>query len=143
MRLVLDTNIVAAGLLWQGPPNRLIEQAFDGQIELATTPALLIELEGVLQRAKFARQVAKQSLSIAGLVLRYAELAQLVQPASIAPVVLADPDDDQVLAGALAAQADLIVSGDSHLLKLKAYQGIPIISAGEALERIAQRRAIP
>ena len=133
VRLVLDTNIVAAGLLWQGPPNRLIEQAFDGQIEL----------EGVLQRAKFARQVAKQSLSIAGLVLRYAELAQLVQPASIAPVVLADPDDDQVLAGALAAQADLIVSGDSHLLKLKAYQGIPIISAGEALERIAQRRAIP
>ena len=139
MRLVLDTNIVVAGLLWQGPPNRLIEQAFDGQIELATTPALLIELEGVLQRAKFAHQVAKQSLSIAGLVLRYAELAQLVQPASIAPVVLADPDDDHVLAGALAAHADLIVSGDSHLLKLKAYQGIPIISAAEALERIAQR----
>lgn len=141
MRLVLDTNVVAAGLLWQGPPNRLIEQAFDGQIELATTPALLIELEGILQRAKFARQVAKQSLSTAGLVLRYAELAQLVQPASIAPVVLADPDDDHVLAGALAAQADLIVSGDSHLLKLKAYQGIPIISAAEALERIAHRQA--
>ena len=91
MRLVLDTNIVAAGLLWQGPPNRLIEQAFDGQIELATTPALLIELEGVLQRAKFAHQVAKQSLSIAGLVLRYAELAQLVQPASIAQSCLPTP----------------------------------------------------
>lgn len=141
MRLVLDTNIVAAGLLWQGPPNRLIEQAFDGEIALATTPALLIELEGVLQRAKFARQIAKQPLSIAGLVLRYAELALLVQPATVPSVVLADPDDDHVLAGALAAQADLVVSGDSHLLKLKAYQGIPIISAVEALERIEHRKA--
>jgi predicted nucleic acid-binding protein len=53
--------------------------------------------------------------------------------------VLADPDDDRVLAWALAAQADLIVSGDSDLLNLQAYQGIPIVGAAEALKRIAQR----
>ena len=139
MRLVLDTNVVAAGLLWQGTPNRLIEQAFEGNIELATTPALLVELEGILPRAKFARQIAKQSLSIAGLVLRYAELAQLVHAPRIAPVVLADPDDDQVLACAIAAKADLVVSGDSHLLKLGQYQGIPIVNAAEALKRLSQR----
>lgn len=103
MLLVLDTNVVAAELLWQGPPNQLVEAAFEGKIELATSPALLVELEGILPRAKFARQVAKQSLSVAGLVLRYAELAKLVHPASIVPVVLADPDDDHVLACALAA----------------------------------------
>ncbi|MEX0746309.1 MAG: putative toxin-antitoxin system toxin component, PIN family [Phycisphaeraceae bacterium] len=139
MRLVLDTGVVASGLLWQGPPNRLIEEAFDGRIELATSPALLVELEGILPRAKFARQIAKQSLSIAGLVLRYAELAQLVHPASIAPVVLADPDDDHVLACALAAQADLIVSGDPDLLNLKRYQSIPIVSPAEAFKRLPQR----
>ncbi|MBI3045913.1 MAG: putative toxin-antitoxin system toxin component, PIN family [Betaproteobacteria bacterium] len=139
MRLVLDTNVVAAGLLWEGPPNRLVEEAFEGKIELATSAALLVELEGVLLRAKFARQIAKQSLSIAGLVLRYAELAQLAHPAPIAPVVLRDPDDDHVLACAIAAKADLVVSGDSDLLELGQYQGIPIVNPAEALTRLPQR----
>jgi predicted nucleic acid-binding protein len=48
-----------------------------------------------------------------------------------------DPDDDQVLACAVAAHTDLIVSGDSDLLGLKTYQGIPIATAAEALRRIA------
>ena len=137
MRLVLDTGVVASGLLWQGSPNQLIEAAFDGTIELATSPALLVELEGILPRAKFTRQIAKQSLPIAGLVLRYAELARLVHPASIGPTILADPDDDHVLACALAAQADLIVSGDPDLLNLKSYHGIPIVDPAEALKRLA------
>lgn len=139
MRLVLDTNVVVVGLLWQGTPNRLIEEAFDGGIELATSPALLDELQGILPRAKFARQLAKQSLSIDGLVLRYAELAKLVYPAPINPVVIRDPDDDHVLACAIAAKVDLVVSGDSDLLKLGQYQGIPIVSPAEALKRLPQR----
>ena len=121
MRLVLDTNVVVAGFLWQGPPNRLVQQAFDGIIELATSPALLVELEGILQREKFAPRLAMQSFSAAGLVLRYAELAQRVHPASISAVVLDDPDDDHVLACALAevTRADFLVTGDkSGLLSL-------------------------
>ncbi len=140
MRLVLDTNIVVAGFLWQGPPYQLVQQAFEGTIELATSPALLVELEGILPREKFASRVAKQSHSAAGLTLRYAELARLVHPAPIPPVVLRDPDDDHVLACALAAGADLVVSGDSDLLDLKAYQGIPIVTASQALDRIALRK---
>ena len=50
-----------------------------------------------------------------------------------------DPDDDEVLACALAAKADLIVSGDSHLLNLKSYQGIEIVRPAEALKRLAVR----
>jgi predicted nucleic acid-binding protein len=77
--------------------------------------------------------------AFAGLVVRYAELASLVPPASIGGVIQADPDDDHVLACALAAKADLIVSGDSHLLNLKRYQSIPIVSPAEALKRLPAR----
>jgi len=55
--------------------------------------------------------------------LGHAELAQLVDSPPIAPVVLRDPDDDHVLACAVAANAELIVAGDQHLLDLKEYQG--------------------
>ena len=69
---------------------------------------------------------------------RYAMLAQLVIPAQTARVVAKDIDDDAVIACALAAQADLIVSGDAHLLNLKHYQGMRIIDAAEALRALAQ-----
>ena len=94
MRLVLDTNVVASGLLWSGSPSQLIRKALDGELELATTPWLLAELEGVLPRKKFARQLALQPLSIEALVLRYAELATTVAPATIPPTIIGDPDDD-------------------------------------------------
>ena len=61
----------------------------------------------------------------------------VVTPASIRRTVTRDPDDDRVLACALAAQADLIVSGDAHLLDLKSYQRIPIVTATAALAIIA------
>lgn len=54
----------------------------------------------------------------------------------IPPVVLSDPDDDEVLACAIAANAQLIVSGDRDLLSLKTFRGIPIVSAAEAIRII-------
>lgn len=56
--------------------------------------------------------------------------------AIIPPVVIDDPDDDAVLACAVAAKADLIVSGDPHLLKLKDYQGVPIVAPAEGVGRL-------
>jgi predicted nucleic acid-binding protein len=65
-------------------------------------------------------------------------LAVVVSPTTVARVVLTDPDDDHVLAAALTGAADLIASGDKRdLLPLGSYQGIPIVTAKQALERIA------
>jgi predicted nucleic acid-binding protein len=50
-----------------------------------------------------------------------------------------DPDDDAVLACAVSARADLIVSGDKDLRVLGSYRGILILSAAEALARIRTR----
>ena len=137
MRLVLDTNTVVSGLLWGNKPSLLIEAALAGRVEIFTSHTLLLELEDVLPRSKFARRVAASGFAVAQLSARFALLAKTVAPAVISPVS-ADPDDDHVLACALAAQADLVVSGDSHLLNLKSYQQIPIVAPAEALERVAR-----
>lgn len=136
MRLVLDTNTVVSGLLWPGVPARLIDAAEAGKIELASSTALLAELQGVLSRRKFARQLEKRGLDPASLFEGYAALVGLVTPAPLPQPVSRDPDDDRVLAAALAANADLIVSGDKDLLTLGSFQGIPILTAAMAVGRI-------
>ena len=137
MRLVLDTNTVLSGLLWGGTPGRLIDAAEAGRIDLASSTALLAELQGVLAREKFAKQLARRGLAVADVFDGYAAMVVIVTSAAIAPTIVRDPADDQVLAAALAARADLIVSGDAHLLDLKEFQGIEIVTAAIAVERIA------
>ncbi len=134
MRAVADTNVVVSGLLWSGHPRQLLDLARSGQIDLFTSPALLAELEDVLSRKKFRRRLDHAGVELEELVLGYAALARVIVPAEIRSVIAEDPDDDEVLACALAARADLIVSGDRHLLKLGDYQGIRIVRPLEALE---------
>ena len=136
MRLVLDTNTALSGLLWGGTPGRLMDAAMDGRIELASSSALLAELQGVLSRAKFSQQLARRALLVSDVFDGSAALVLMVTPVGMNPTIKRDPADDQVLAAAVAAQADFIVSGDAHLLNLKQFQAIPIITARDAVERL-------
>jgi uncharacterized protein len=136
VRLVLDTNTALSGLLWGGTPGRLIDAAEGGQVELVSSAALLSELQGVLSRDKFVKQLARRGLTVADVFDGYAALVSIVTPAVITLTITRDPTDDQVLAAALAAQADVIVSGDAHLLDLKSFPRISIINAAEAAARL-------
>ncbi len=136
MRAVLDTNVVASALLWGGTPERLIEAAGEGTLDLFTSEALLAELAGILGRAKFARKLRQNRLSAAEIVARYREVAETIEAAPIEEATLRDPDDAAVLACALAARAETIVSGDDDLQALGSYQGIPILSPADCLKRL-------
>lgn len=135
MRVVADTNIIISGLFWRSAPRQILDLARAKEITLFTSPALLAELRDVLGREKFAAGLFRVGQTSNETLARYAALATLVHPKSIQPVVKTDPDDDIVLACAIAAQAEVIVSGDSHLRDLKTYQSIPILSATVFLEQ--------
>ncbi|MFO1469020.1 MAG: putative toxin-antitoxin system toxin component, PIN family [Steroidobacteraceae bacterium] len=138
MRIVADTNTVLSGLLWQGsgPPRQIINRARAGAITLHTSLVLLAELAEVIARSKFTRRIQNANLSAASLVADYQRLAVLVDPQPLPAPVSRDPDDDQVLACALAAGAARIVSGDRDLLDLGTFRNIPILAAREALDLI-------
>lgn len=136
MRLVLDTNIVISALLWHGAPRRLLHYAYSDLVQLYTSLPLLIELDEVLRRNKFQVRLQRAQVTTNDLVLGYAALATTVEPMAIPPMILSDPDDDNVLACALAAQAEVVVSGDGHLLQLGAYATIPILSADILLDQM-------
>lgn len=114
----------------------MIDAAEAGRIELVSSVALLAELQGVLSREKFADQLAGRGLAAIDVLEGYAALTTIVTPASTGPIVHRDPADDYVLATALAARADLIVSGDRHLLDLKSFHRISIVTATMAVGRI-------
>ncbi len=141
LRLVLDTNVVVAGLLWNGPPRRLIELAIKGEaVELFSSATLLDELVHALAYAKFSARIENFGTSIAALVTHYTALVSLVMPASVPRVVVHDADDDHVIAAAVAARAELIVTGDrKHLLPIGTHQGIAIVTAREVVDRIEAR----
>ena len=135
MNVVLDTNTVVSGSLWSGAPRQVLDLARSGVVTLFTSPELLAELADVLRRKKFATRLEQAGITADELVYGYAAVARTIRPAKIAPVILDDPDDDKVLACAKTAKAEVITSGDNHLLKLKEYEGIHILSVNKFLER--------
>lgn len=138
MRLVLDTNVVASAMLWGGNPKLLLQAKREKRVELFTSVAMLAELTDILARPKFEKKIAASLLTIDQLVDGYAELTQLVRP-TLTPRIVADPDDDVVIGTALAAKADLLVTGDRGLLDVGAYQGVRIVSVAEAIGIITAR----
>jgi uncharacterized protein len=127
-RVVLDTNVYISALLWTGIPHRLLRLAEAGDLTFVTTPAIMEELREALGRPKFRLRIRTLQSSVTELMEAILSIVEVVQDLPIEPVVKRDPDDDKILACAIAAQADWIVSGDDHLLSLKRYKGIPIVT---------------
>jgi putative PIN family toxin of toxin-antitoxin system len=140
VRAVADTNTVVSAFLWGGVPAEVLAAAREQRLTLFTSAALIAELEDVLSREKFAARILQVGSTVADLIAGYRALAQLVRTTTMTPVSR-DPDDDQVLACALAAEADLIVTRDKDLRTLDPFRTIRILPAREALALIAQPRA--
>ncbi|MFZ5844761.1 MAG: putative toxin-antitoxin system toxin component, PIN family [Pseudomonadota bacterium] len=137
MRIVLDTNAVISALFWGGPPRRIMDIARHGDtLRLYTSTTLLAELADVLSRDKFIPYLAAHNLTPAAIMQRYGVLTMTLTPPVIARTVPRDADDDAVIACAIAACADMIVTGDRHLLELHPFRNIAILTPADALQRL-------
>ncbi len=138
MRIVLDTNVLISGLLWRGASHTLVELVRDGVLILITSPALLGELAEVIARPRFRPALERSAVDPEQILVEFQRLAELIDPPPLTAPVSRDSDDDDVLAVAVAAQADLIVSGDDDLLVLGQYNGIPILNPRDAVARLSR-----
>lgn len=137
-RWVVDTNVLVSAFLWHGTPGRVIEVAGGHHVRLYTSRILLEELVATLAKKKLARYVAATGLTADEMVGHYRHLASVVTAAPLDRPVSRDVDDDAVLACAVAARADLIVSGDDDLLTLKQFRGITISTAAQAIRGLGR-----
>lgn len=137
MRLVLDTNVIVSGMLWGGPPGLLIKAGCEGAVRLFTSVPMLAELTKVLERAKFRQRILDSGEDVERLIDGYAALCAIVRPAD-ATGRAPDPDDDKVAGTAIAARADLLVTGDRPFLGVADIDGIRIATVRDALELLGR-----
>jgi putative PIN family toxin of toxin-antitoxin system len=131
MILVPDTNVLVSALIFGGTPARFLLEATGRRHVLATCQGIVNELRVVTARERLRRIRVKRGLPPPDLG-EFTRVARFVEPSPIAPICR-DPDDDKVLACALTARADFIVSGDGDLLSMGRYEGIPIVMPAEML----------
>ena len=131
IRVVPDTNVYISALLWTGIPHRLFGWAEAGELTLVTMPAIMEELREVLGRAKFRLRIRTLQTSVAELMESLLSVVEVIPDLAIEPVIKRDPDDDKILACAVAARAEWLISGDDHLLSVKRYKGIRIVTPSQ------------
>ncbi len=126
-RIVVDTNVLVSGL---GRPGR--SYGGQGRLRIIATHAILQEYIRVLAYPKFKLTKTEIRGLLDEVIL---PLIEVVRVDAVPAIIAADPSDDQFLAAAVAGSADAVVSGDKHLLGLKSYRGIPIITSAELNRR--------
>jgi uncharacterized protein len=137
-RVVADTNVLVSALQFGGKPKELLGLAVDGHVDLAISEPILEETLRVL-RDKFHR--TSDELGETDKQLRV--IARIVTPTENIKAVDADPSDDRILECAVEADAEIIVSGDQHLLALGSFRGIPIQRVGEFLAAFQDGDKLP
>ncbi|HGJ64988.1 TPA: putative toxin-antitoxin system toxin component, PIN family, partial [bacterium] len=132
---VLDTNALISGILLDGNEARIIEEAENNKFKLFISHKILRELEGVLKRNKFTRRLKDKETTVNQAIAKISLIATLIKSSNKINIIKEDPDDNRVLECAVAAGADIIISGDKHLLSLGTFLGIDIMSAGDYFKR--------
>ncbi|MBI3460427.1 putative toxin-antitoxin system toxin component, PIN family [Candidatus Acetothermia bacterium] len=136
---VLDTNVLVSGLLKRrrgGIPDQILRQI--SKFRLCLSEDILKETNRVLHYPRIQRKFQLTKEVIQEYLTYLRSIAVWVENIPPLEVIKEDPTDNAVLACAVHAQVDYIVSGDAHLKKLKNYQGIQIIAPAEFLQLLTR-----
>ncbi len=131
IRVTADSNIYISALHFGGPPDRLLDLARTGIIELTISDDILGEVTRVL-RDKFGW--SREALSMAQ--ARIADFTVRVAPARKLDAVKEDPADNRILECAVEGKSEYLVTRDHHLLKLKTFGGVQMIKVADFLDLV-------
>lgn len=141
VRIVLDTNILVSALISrEGYPGHVLRAAKREGSTLITSTSQIDELRDVLARERLRPFIRpEEAHDLLATLEAVGEVVDELPEVSLS----ADPDDNLILAAAIAGKADLVVSGDrKHMLAVGNVNGIPIVTAHEAADRLRSDNAI-
>jgi uncharacterized protein len=141
LRVVIDTNVIVSGILSRtGAPAETLNAWRERRFLLLSSPAIIEEVNAVLHypHLKNKYQLSDEEINLTITLLEHDALLVLGD-ADVTGSVPADPKDEMFLACALGGLADVIVSGDHHLLDLGVFRDIPIINARQFLDQLKSK----
>ena len=137
MRAVVDTNVLISATFWTGRPKQILNRIRHGEITFLTSQILLDELKDILLRADKPFRLTKKEAEQVVTVMR--NLAEVIQPHSHLSICR-DKNDNRVLECAVDGRAEWIITGDQHLLELRSFQGIRIVTPQDFLNQFESKR---
>ena len=140
IKAVLDTNILVSGLISSGgPPAKIIDFWEGEKFSLITSEKIIGEVVRVLNYPKIRTKYNLDKEKIEDFVNGLTIFSEVCKPQEKISVINDDPEDNKFLEAAVQANADFIVSGDKHLLKLGEYEKIRIVKANTFLGLLKRR----
>ena len=130
LRVVLDTNVLVSAVISNGKSRELLRKGIEQEFSLLTSDFILKELVTVLRRPKFKTNEDEIDRIILTLILS----SEVISVRSKFQAVEEDKKDDMIVNTAYDGQADIIVTGDSHLLELESFKGTKIITIENMLK---------
>lgn len=130
---MVDTNILISAFLWGGIPATVLMQCLTLKIQLLHTDDTLEEFVKTLNKPKFDKQLAARQLTRDIIIDRYPQFSTLVLPADVPDDAVSDPKDVIILAAVVGGNADALITGDDHLLRLKTFGNTRILTAAQFL----------
>jgi putative PIN family toxin of toxin-antitoxin system len=132
LRIVLDTNVIISGILFGGIPRSILDMLISGKHDFSLSMAIIEEIREVLNRPKFGFDNGNALMVVEELH----SLCTIVKPVKLINFIVDDPADNKILECAVAANAEIIISGDSHLLSVGSYKGIKILSPRQFVDSV-------
>ncbi|PIN93488.1 putative toxin-antitoxin system toxin component, PIN family [Candidatus Pacearchaeota archaeon CG10_big_fil_rev_8_21_14_0_10_31_24] len=133
MKITLDTNFLISSTQWKNSvAHKILIKLIRNNYELFTTEEILTEFSEVL-----ARDFEYENNEIEKILTNVLGFVKIIKPNIKIEVVKEDPDDDKIIECAISSSSDYIITYDKHLLNLKEYEEIKIITPEEAMKTFA------
>ena len=128
LRVVLDTNVWVSAMIWGGPPADILRAAEEGRITVIISEEIVEEIARTLLYHRLSEIYQGAGISREELIETVLRIGKLVKVDIRLDVIRDDSSDNRVLECAVESNADYIVSGDEHVLKMKRYRKTEIVS---------------
>jgi uncharacterized protein len=137
VRIVVDSNVLVSASFWNGDSERIIALAESKKLELFLSKEIIDEFIRVLGYEDIKRKIKDKGLEMKRTVEKIEAISTIIEPKIKIKAVIDDPSDDKFIECAVEARADYLISKDKHLLKMKSFIDIDIITPKEFLKKLA------
>ena len=133
-KLTLDTNVLISGTFWNGSSFKILERVDQNLDESVSSKDILLEYERIIKSSEIIEKIKNNDLIISKVSQKIIINSTIVEPKEKLHIVKDDPDDDKILECAKKGRVDFIITNDQHLLKIKEFEGIEIITPDKYLD---------